>query len=170
LSSKQVVYRRMKLLGEEGYVIHERIFVDEPGVYRVAKKGVDVSGDDLGPGKITIGTYKHDLKVVNLALELEAKTGGSYLPERRIRKEKGLQGVGQAGHVSDGILILPDEKKIAVEVELSTKGTARLEKILKGYVRLTEFTAVWYFVESPAIAEKVKNLSAKMPFIEVFHL
>jgi hypothetical protein len=170
LISKQAVYRRMRKLGEDGYVVHERIFVDEPGVFRVAKKGVDVSGDDLGPGKITIGSYKHDLKVVNLALELEEKTGGIYLPERRIRKEKGMKGVGQAGHVPDGILILPDGKQIAVEVELSTKGAARLEKILKGYVRLTEFTAVWYFVESLTIAERVKNLSAKMPFIQVFHL
>jgi len=170
LISKQAVYRRMKKLADEEYIIHERLFVDQPGVYGVTKKGVSVSGDDLGPGKISLGTYRHDLEVVRVALELEEKTGGIYLSERRIRKKNGLHGVGQAGHVPDGILNFSDGKKIAVEVELSTKGTARLEKILKGYVRLTEFTKVWYFTENRSLAEKIKSLSAKMPFIQVFDL
>lgn len=57
----------------------------------------------------------------------------TWISERSLVHDKCADGLGRRGHLSDGMLIFPDGKKIAIEVELTMKGKNRLERILKGY-------------------------------------
>ena len=85
-------------------------------------------------------THVHAVGVVRLALEPSIPAGGRWLSERELRREAGKS------HVPDGAVQLPDDpdtiagaglygedvdplpKRVAVEVELTRKGAARLRE------------------------------------------
>jgi hypothetical protein len=77
--------------------------------------------------------------------------------------------VGKKGHISDGILMLPQGKQIAIEVEMSVKGKNRLQKILRGYVSQLCIQEVWYYC-LPNVIPVLTAASLKMPFIKIFNL
>lgn len=161
-------YRRLRKLAFDGYLKFERIFVDKPGVYLVTAKGVQVSNDELPPTRIRLGSYEHDINLVDLAITLEQKTGGLWRTDRLIRRDKGLQGVGVSGHSPDGVLTLPNGKVIALELELSQKSQRRVEKILKNYARKSEYTEIWYYCGSQRLEERIAQASPKMCPIKLF--
>jgi hypothetical protein len=84
--------------------------------------------------------HVHAVGVVRLALEPSIPAGGRWLSERELRREAGKS------HVPDGAIQLPDDpdteagaglygedvdplpKRVAVEVELTRKGAARLRE------------------------------------------
>jgi len=165
-------YRRLRLLAQEGYLLHKRIFVGQPGIYQAGGKGLALIADDpeQPPGLASVkpAIIAHNLLVVDLALALARQMGGAWRTDRQIRRDKGF--VPQGYHVPDGVLTLPGGKKVAVELELTTKSTRRLEKIMKSYARATEYNEVWYFAQRPALAEKIRERARRMPFIIVFML
>ena len=88
--------------------------------------------------------HVHAVGVVRLALEPSIPEGGRWLSERELRREAGKS------HVPDGAVQLPDDpdgatsaglygedvdplpKRVAVEVELTRKGAARLREAWTG--------------------------------------
>lgn len=114
-----------------------------------------------------MGSYEHDLQLVDLAMTLEKQTGGQFVTERRIRQERGLAGIGVHGHVSDGLLELDGHKPTAIELELSTKGWRRLKSIMSDYAADLDIGGVWYFAGSDAIARRLQRAAEGHPFIKV---
>jgi len=168
-------YRRLRLLVEEKYLLHRRIFFGRPGIYQAGGQGLALIADDPecvpGLAPVRAATMEHNLLLVDLAQLLVRKTGGAWKTDRQIRREKGFDlRAAVRPHVPDGILTLPGGKTIAVELELTAKGTQRLEKILKGYARAAEYREVWYFVRRPALAQKIGELTRKMPFVKTYLL
>lgn len=109
-SSYQAAQRRTQILAEAGFLEHQWPFRGER-VYLLTRLAVARSGAELPPlNRIAHGSYVHDLELIDLALWLTADTGGAFTPERRIRHERGLTGVGVSGHVADGLLELGDDK------------------------------------------------------------
>lgn len=157
--------KRMYELRTVEYLVYDKVFQSKPGVYRVTSKGVAVTNDELPTCKIRLGSYEHDLALVDLAIELEQKQGACWITDRQVRHEKGITGVGTKGHSPDGILEFPSGEKIAVELELSSKGTNRLENILKYYAK-SHYKEVWYFVKSDTIAAKIQAFNSSL--IRVF--
>ena len=68
-----------------------------------------------------------------------------------------------------GYLNFSDEKKIAIEVELTMKGGDRLEKILRGYGGQTEISEAWYFC-ADSVMRKVAALSKKRSFVKIYSI
>ena len=146
-------------------LVYEKIFQEKPGVYRATARGISAAGDSLPSARLVLGSYEHDLQLVDLAVTLEQKTGALWQTDRQIRHEKGLKGVGTPGHTPDGILVFPYGARIAVELELSPKGAEKTEKILMEYSG-TQYQAVWYYVNCGYLAARIR--SAGLPFIKVF--
>ena len=145
--------RRIGQLVGGGFLVRETVLGGKEFVHRVSNLGVKVAGDDLVPmKKVSLGGFVHDSALPDLAMKLEAENVGSvFKPERRLRRERGLSGVGNKGHISDGLLCFEDGRKpVAVELELSTKANARLRKIIKEHSMNLDVSAVWYFVNSAA--------------------
>ena len=83
-------YVRIKKLVNEGYFTRERILHGQARIHKVTRKGVRASSDALLPLKyVNLGTFRHDMKLIDLALWLQAQTGGSFHPDRRIRHDEG---------------------------------------------------------------------------------
>lgn len=163
--SIQSAKKRLYELKSTDYLIYEKIFHEKPGIYRISPKGIAVTNDDLPPVRIRLGSYEHDQQLVDLAIILEQKTDAVWRTDRQIRHDLGLKGVGIKGHSPDGILEFSSGERTAVELELSSKGKGRIEKILKEYAG-SQYRAVWYFVNNHALAGKI--LSAGIHLIRVF--
>lgn len=166
-SSYQAAQRRTQLMTSAGILTYRWPFRGER-VYLPTKRAVVRAGDELPPiNRIAHGSYFHDLQLVDLAQCLVSETGGVFMPERRLRHERGLIGVGIAGHVADGLLDLGSGKPIAIELELSTKAKRRLAKIIRGYLSNLSIAEVWYFAGSIAVRSSVERAVGGHAFIKI---
>src|SRR5207244_6570273 len=100
----------------------------------------------------------------DLLEELERELPGSrYTTEREIRaqrwRERQAGNTPQLGRVPDGILTLPDGKRVAVELDLTPKRARDLEAIFEVYAA-ADFNAVWWFVP-PHRVETLRELVVK---------
>lgn len=115
-------YKVMQRLTTEGLITHERILFNRPGVFYLTKRGSKYT--DLPPiTRIPLAIYKHQLMLIKAYLRLIEKFPGStWVSERRIKRDKFYDGIGKRGHIPDGLLIFPNQNKVAIEIELSAKG------------------------------------------------
>ncbi|MEL6963865.1 MAG: hypothetical protein AAFO01_14005 [Pseudomonadota bacterium] len=167
----QTAQRRVRLLYDGGYIDCQWL-VHGDRAHWLTPAGRAMCGDSLPPPKhIRLGSYRHDRMLVDLALTLTADNGGHFTPERRLRQVQELDRVGKRGHVADGWLHTEDQKKpIAIELELSTKGSRRLERILRGYMADLDIAKVWYFVECEAVRRQLAKAAKDLGFIKIHDL
>ena len=161
-------YVRIKKLVEDGYLERERILHGQARIHKVTKKGIIASDDGVLPLKyVNLGTFRHDYKLIDLALMLEAETGGKFTPDRRIRHDEGLSGVGQLGHIPDGYLHIGNNKPIAVELELSVKSRARIQSIIHDYGGNLNVQEVWYYTDNKEVVRAISKAASGYSFIKV---
>lgn len=167
---KSRCYQVVQRLIKANLLKHARIFHGRNGVFYVTKQGANFT--DLPILKnIPKDNYDHQLTVLNLYLKLsERLLDATWLSERRIRREKSLYCVGrEIKHLCDGILVFPDDKKVAIEVELTMKSKERLQDIILGYVLHKHIKEVWYFCSDETI-ERVSKAAGKWPHIQISSL
>lgn len=163
------VYKIMKRLRVVGLVIHKRIYFDQAGIFYLTSDGAEYTSLP-SVDHIAKGSYDHQLLLVDVVLKLrERYSDATLICERYLKQEKFMYGLGKKGHVADGILIFSDQKRVAIELELKSKGTRRLESILKSYGNHPEIDEAWYLCGDESI-RKVTALSAKKPYIKVYSL
>ncbi len=167
----QTAQRRVRLLYDHGY-LDRRWLVHGDRAHWLTPAGRAVCGDSLPPPKhVRLGSYRHDRMLVDLALTLAAETGGRFTPERHLRQMQDLDRVSKRSHVADGWLHLDGQTKpIAIELELSTKGSRRLERILRSYMTDLDIAEVWYFVECEAVRRQLTKAAKDLGFIKIHDL
>ncbi len=165
------VYRRLRKLVANEYIIHERIHQNRLGTYYLSAKGTSCSDSNLPPlRRISWGTYKHDLLVARLGLALQKQFGGEYISERELKYQKTKGGkINNPGHVADGQLNF-DSKSVLIEVELRQKGSQRLKKIMTEHMKNFDIDEVWYFCGSKDVFSQIKEYKKTCRFLKVFDL
>lgn len=85
-----------------------------------------------------------------------------------------LGGLGPQGrerlHYPDLLLITPDGLRVAVELELTTKGRARRDRILTGYGCDARVSAVLYLVEHAAVGRAVESSARRLGIDSLVHV
>ncbi|WP_218813531.1 MarR family winged helix-turn-helix transcriptional regulator [Rickettsiella endosymbiont of Dermanyssus gallinae] len=159
-------YQIINKLERHKLLLHERIFYRRHGLYRLTPAGARFS--QLPPlHRVPLANYHHDYMVLNLFMKLKAiYPDSSWISERKLKHDKYKLGVGQHGHLPDGILVFADGKQIAIEVELSYKSNQRLEDILKTYATQFALQEVWYFCHE-SMVPKLKEAAKAMPFVKI---
>jgi len=167
----QTAQRRVRFLFDDGYLDRQWL-VHGDRAHWLTPAGRGMCGDSLRPPKhIRLGSYRHDRMLVDLALTLVVENRGQFTPERRLRQMEEMDQVGKRGHIADGWLHLDGQTKpIAIELELSTKGSRRLERILRGYMADLEIAEVWYFVECETVRRQLAKAAKDLSFIEIHDL
>jgi hypothetical protein len=162
-------YQLITRLIDMGLVLHERVFHSRHGLYRLTKKGAAYTQlPELA--KVPVGNYEHQLMIIDVYLKLKSLyPDATWISERKLEHDKFSAGLGQRGHLADGILVMPDQTKMAIEVELTQKGKNRLGQILKGYSSQFDFTEVWYYCV-PEIIPSYKAITARLSYIKIFNL
>jgi hypothetical protein len=173
---RAVTYARLGGLARLGLLGHTRIFHREPGVYLATRPGLALVDLDLPPARVDLRTYTHDVELASLVLELEREYGpDSVRTEREMRAAETPLGVtssarprfavrlaGASGqleltparhprlHFPDCAVIGGSGEKpdgvLAIELERTPKGRARLRRILRGYVAASHVSLVRYCI------------------------
>ena len=180
---------RLTKLAEGGFVRGQDPFPGEPRWFRITRKGLATIGSGLSPPRMDLRTYEHDVGVAWLWL---AARGGAFGPlseiiaERRLRSQDArgepdveplgvrLGGFGPQGrerlHYPDLVLRTADGRRIAIELELSSKWRPRLETILTGYGADARFDGVVYLVESRSVARAVETAARRLGISPLVHI
>lgn len=159
-------YQVMSRLIKSGYVHHEFIFHRQHGVYRVSKAGAALT--NLRALKsVPTAIFDHETTLINLYLMLTEKYPEMvWVSERELIADKYAKGVGTKGHIADGLMIFPDKRIIAIELELTFKGRGRSASIFKEYSKDFDIHEVWYFC-TDKVAHALRDLAAKTPVIKL---
>ena len=115
--------------------------------------------------KINISHFHHNINLVTLSQILIEKYSGIYFTEREIRNNQVFDN-SKNKHISDRILQF-DDKKIAIEYELSPKSYIRRKSIIDFYLKNLHFDEVWYIVKDQTIAKSLQQFLPKMHFLKV---
>jgi hypothetical protein len=173
-------YARLRALTVAGFLNQQILFHRQPGCYQITRKGLAAVRSGYSQPRLNLSCYQHDLGVAWLWL---AARSGAFGPIREIVSERGLRshdakpdradaygvrlgGYGPGGrerlHYPDLLLVTPEGQRIAVELELSSKGRTRREKILAGYAADGRIDAVLYLVDSRARARGIQRSAARV--------
>jgi len=173
--SELIVYRRLRVLRGHGLVEYARPFAHEPGVFLITTAGLGVLRSELPAPRLDLRTHRHDLLAVSAAVALrDERPDLVVVSEREMRSldrredrdpDAPLLGVAYPGFGPSGFprLHYPDlaladrdgRRRVAVEVELTSKGRRRLEQILTAYARDRYLDRVVYLTDRDAIARAV---------------
>lgn len=168
--SNWAVYKRVKKLVRIECLAHHRIYHGLPGIYCLTSLGAECVGSHLPALRmISKATYDHDLVLTQLVIKLSKTVGGELTTERELRYQKTQDGIGQFGHIADAEIMV-DNKKIAIEVELTKKGNRRLKKIINDYTKNFDINEVWYFCANNQIKKQVSAYKSNCSFLKVFDL
>jgi hypothetical protein len=160
--------KRVRALVRQGFIESRPIFGPATTYCRIRPLGLAAIGSDLPPTRLKLACYEHDVGVAWIWLAAKRGAFGplrEVVGERRLRSRDGfpglardgdepagvrLGGVGRGGrerlHYPDLLLITHDGKRVAIELELSSKGRARLQHVLLGYAGDTRIDGVLYLV------------------------
>ncbi|MCL2400883.1 MAG: hypothetical protein FWC91_14210 [Defluviitaleaceae bacterium] len=126
-SSSRACDRRLTLLVEANYLSRKKYLYGIPYLYTVTHKGRILIGANKRENKIRLEQINHDTKVLDVLIYCISKYGfqlGEMQSERELHINDGF---GNRKHHPDFIFQHQD-KKYAVEVELTLKAKATLEK------------------------------------------
>jgi hypothetical protein len=159
---------RLRELTDAGYVIAEPVLAGQPVAYRATRLGLDVIGSELRPLPISLTNYWHDVGAAWLWL---AADNGAFGPTREVVTERVMRsrdarrlddpfgvrlgGLGRDGrerlHYPDLLTVDPSGRRLAIELEITTKGPNERERILAGYAADPRVAKVLYVVYEPRV-------------------
>jgi transposase len=156
---RTVGYRRLARLVEHGLLTCSRPVYGQPALYTATREGIVWAGlPQLDPAHVGVATTRHWALCAGLAVKLERSERVEVWGEPRLRAAE--LGAGHAvassrlGDLPDGrprlrrpdLVLFPDAAlPVAVEVELSVKGSRRLQAICRGWARCRLVSEVRYY-------------------------
>lgn len=187
---RAVSYARLSGLSQLQLLEHQRIFHAEPGVYLATRQGLHAVDLELPPARIDLRTYRHDVELSSLVIELERE----FSPERVVtereiraldtpglRQEADyqprfgvlLRGAGRAPltpaghprvHYPDAAVVPVSavERTVAVELERTLKGRTRLRWILRSYIAARHIERVRYYTDQAATERVLRDEAARL--------
>ncbi len=179
---------RLRALRGAGLLDSERLFHSQPRCWWITRRGLAAIDSDLPPPRFDLHAYRHDVGVAWLWLAARRGVFGplrNVVSEREMRSRDGaeghearaegrgarqfavrLGGLGPSGrerlHYPDLLLVIAGGRRVAVELELTTKARARRERILSGYGADGRIDAVLYLVDSHSVARAVQASAARL--------
>ena len=168
-SGQRACDRRLKKLTDVGYIEKKHIIYGIPYLYFVTPKGKKIFNLEFLTRNVRIENIMHDINVIDTSIYFMK----SYnMPSTDIASEREIKhtdGFNKKIHRPDLVINLNDET-ICIEIELSVKQFAKLEKNVKDNF-ITYDKQIWIVrKDSNKILDNLKKLERGYPNIEVIPL
>ena len=138
-----------------GFVVRRKVFANESAWVWLTRHGSNAGGGTFKLWVPKFGNLSHVYWVNEVRLQTRDKHPDViWVCERTVRKER-----SRGLHVPDAELVSPNGAKVAVEVELTQKSTARAASITQELA--SRYGTVWYFV-SPAAKRTIRKAVAEL--------
>jgi hypothetical protein len=192
-TSQAAAYRRLATLSAAGMLSRPPALRDQPGCYQITVAGLAEIESELPKPRFNPHGYRHDVGVGWLWLAARAGAFGELeqlISERRMRSLDGiaeargqstgerfgvrLGGSGPGGrtrlHYPDLLLIDGAGRRVATELELSSKGRTRREGIIAGYGADPRVDAVLYLCDTNAVQRAIRAAAARVGVSPLVHV
>lgn len=135
----------------EDLVSYKLLLAGEQGWVWLTRKGLSALGLEVRYYEPRPAALGHLYYINQARLYVQARRQDDrWIAERLLRSQQEARGQAEAGeHLPDGVLLKPDQNRIAIEVELSAKSKARLFSILHDLVE--RYYRTWYFAPAPVV-------------------
>jgi hypothetical protein len=181
---------RLRALRATGLVRDGRRFASAPACDQITGAGLRAIASPLrAPQRSYPGGYQHDVGLGWLWLSARTGAFGSLRgvhSERHMRSHDArsddwddrfgvrLGGLGPGGrerfHYPDLVLETGSRRRVALELELTSKSPARREGILGGYAVDRRIDAVAYLVDRPSIGRAISQSAARLGISDLVHV
>jgi len=159
--------RRLQILIASGYLSKKMYLYGVPPLYTATHKGRILIGANKRENKIREEQVKHDATVLDALIYFKAKYGFSLEEVESERELHIKDGFGNRKHHPDLVFIY-EGKKYAVEIELTLKAKANLEKNIRGNY-LNYDKQIWV-TDNNKIRELLNKFSNEYANIEIVSL
>lgn len=163
---RSMAYRRVAACVERGLMERLDLVRGEPTLLRATRAGLRYASLGLEPANVSPGSINHWLTCASTVLLLAKEAGlERVLSDRELRLLERIDGkpvasakVGEhpsgepALHRPD-LAILGEERRVAVEVELTPKSPGRLERIIRAWRRASWVDEIRYYC-APGVARR----------------
>lgn len=138
-TGERAAYRRVRALLALGLLRRDMTFWKEPAVLRVTPAGARLVNLPVAPAELVLAEVRHGLAVVDLTERLLAASPGAHvLTERELRaddlrarrRDRDYRGYAR---IPDAVLVQPTGLKTAVELDLSSKRSVEVLRIIDAY-------------------------------------
>jgi hypothetical protein len=163
-AAPRTVQRTLARLRDHGLITTRRLLAGEPAWVLPTPAGLRACGSSFGVWQPRIGLLAHVAAVNDVRLHIQRRSPESeWIAERTLTRDR------QAGEHLPDALVLADEQRVAVEVELTVKSQRRVITILDDLAR--RFDAIVYFC-APAPNRQLTELadSGRWPTLGVREL
>jgi len=154
--------RRVRVLQLAGLLRWDRVLSGFPVIGRTTAAGARRAGCDVPPASLDLARVRHSLALVDLSEELlAANPGSTWSAERELRQGRMRAALaGDKGErrrrVPDGMLHLAGGRRVAVELDLTPKRSARLDTLAGAYAVDREVDTVWEYLPSEIAASRMR--------------
>lgn len=175
-AGRRAVGERLRALEGERMIDRRRIFEGQPAACWITRRGLSVIASELPAPRLDLKGFRHDIGVAWLWLAARDGAFGplaGQLSERAMRSGDGRPdragaahgiGVGEVGpggrprlHYPDLVLETLQGQRVAVELELTSKGARRLDRIMLGYAADARVDAVVYLCPPGPVGQRVRQ-------------
>jgi hypothetical protein len=164
-TSESACWRRLRALASLGLILRRRTWWQGPQVVLTSPLGARLADVDLPPARLNLPELDHALAVVDLSEQLlAAHPGAAWITERELRRdairghrEDGMTPRSARLRTADGVLSV-GEKRIAVELDLTSKRTEQYEQLLRAYAADRNIQGLWWFARSESVCERLGRL------------
>jgi hypothetical protein len=167
---RSVAYDLVTRSARAGLLERLSVLRGEPSLIRATEDGIELSGLGLPVAKLSAGQFDHWRRCADVAIWAERQWGaGGVISERELRFLERIERVPIAsaivGELPDGsprlhrpdLVVIADERPIAIEVELTPKAPARLRAIVKGWRRSRHVKRVIYLCPAGPTQQAVER-------------
>jgi len=133
----------------------------ETSVLRLTRAGATLADADVGPARLVLAEVHHSLAVVDLTEQLlSGNKSATLTTERELRVARRREMAEHTRPIGRGRL--PDAvlakggKKIAIELDLTTKRANDIERILRRYLQ-ERYEEVWWYVR-PKSVDRLRDI------------
>lgn len=142
-----------------GWARGRAMLVGEPVFVWLTRRGQRLAGLDYSVWRPNPGALAHIAALTDVRLYvMERYVGATWVCERELHRELASDPGGRQRHRPDGLVVL-DGREVAVEVELTLKRRARLERIMRELV--ARYGSVSYFA-APSPRRTLEQLAAEV--------
>jgi hypothetical protein len=185
---------RLERLQSAGLLRRQRIFEGHPAAITITRRGLAVTGSTFSAPRIDLRQYRHDVGVTWLWQAAHAGAFGApsrIISEREMRSHDSRQdrapaidreprlGVGLGGiapggypqrHYPDLLLDTRDDRRVAVELELTAKSRPRIDRVMLAYASDARIHDVVYLVPDQALARFVGDAAGRAGIRQTVHV
>jgi hypothetical protein len=191
--SLRTAQRRLARLGAAGYLEIGQLYTRQPNHYLIKRRGLTAVDSRLSPPRLDQMKYRHDIGMA--WIWLAAKTGAfgeltEMHSERQMRSDDARAAAdpldngdrfgsrmlgwgpndGEQIHYPDLVLHTATGHRVAVELELTGKSRARLERIIGRYAADPHVDAVLYLVDDGRRANEVITAARRLGASKMIHV